>query len=147
MSYEPTLWSTGDIITADKLNKIENQLVLLTNDYKNKLITIFKTSETILLDWITTGEILQVRFYGATVDYIAVDRHGTTSVAGTTIDWMVRRYLCIDFTTPTQPLILYYDDINEIYANENIYIFAFMHYINGVENITIINNVSLPKPS
>lgn len=26
MAYEPTVWSTGDIITAEKLNKIENAI-------------------------------------------------------------------------------------------------------------------------
>lgn len=27
MSYEPTNWATGDIVTADKLNKLENGVV------------------------------------------------------------------------------------------------------------------------
>ena len=26
MSYEPTVWQTGDTVTAEKLNKVENQL-------------------------------------------------------------------------------------------------------------------------
>lgn len=31
MAYEPTVWKTGDIVTSEKLNKIENQLAQLVN--------------------------------------------------------------------------------------------------------------------
>lgn len=30
MSYEPTIWQTGDVITAEKLNKIEQALYELS---------------------------------------------------------------------------------------------------------------------
>lgn len=147
MTYEPTIWKTGDIITADKLNKIENSVVELSEEYYNKLITIFKTSETILLEWIGSSGAYQIRFYGSTVDYVASDRHGTTTIAGTTIDWVIHRYLCLDFTIESQPNIKYFDNLDDIYANDKFYIFGFMQYLNGVENVTIINNVSIPKPT
>lgn len=31
MSYEPTNWTCGDIVTAEKLNKIENELETLSS--------------------------------------------------------------------------------------------------------------------
>lgn len=29
MSYEPTVWENGDVITAEKLNHIENELSVI----------------------------------------------------------------------------------------------------------------------
>lgn len=53
MAYTPTVWATGDIITAEKLNKIENGIenvsgsiyaVTITNiDYTNSTFTYDKT--------------------------------------------------------------------------------------------------------
>lgn len=38
-TYTPTVWQNGDIITAQKLNKIENRIEEL-QDLKNRIIVI-----------------------------------------------------------------------------------------------------------
>jgi hypothetical protein len=60
MTYEPTNWKTGDIVTAEKLNKIENYLanlqpgggllvtVTITEDDTNYYYTTDKTAGEVL---------------------------------------------------------------------------------------------------
>lgn len=49
MAYEPTNWKTGDVITAEKLNKIETELaskffiVGATYDTDANTVTLTKT--------------------------------------------------------------------------------------------------------
>ena len=39
MAYTPTVWNTGDVITAEKLNNIENGIEnALTNDDKEEIV-------------------------------------------------------------------------------------------------------------
>ncbi len=44
MSYEPTTWETGDTITANKLNKMENGIAD-ANDLAPLLVTVTVTTE------------------------------------------------------------------------------------------------------
>ena len=48
MSYEPTNWKTGDIITAQKLNKIENAIgpIYLASQQTTDIATLMFNDET-----------------------------------------------------------------------------------------------------
>ena len=47
MSYEPTVWSSGDIVTAAKLNKLENGLADGLSDVKSEISDLTPTIITI----------------------------------------------------------------------------------------------------
>ena len=45
MSYEPTVWQTGDTVTAEKLNKLENGVKALSEaseDLAGKMVALYK---------------------------------------------------------------------------------------------------------
>ena len=44
-TYTPTVWQDGDIITAQKLNKIEDRIEEL-QDFKNRIILIESNSSS-----------------------------------------------------------------------------------------------------
>lgn len=72
MSYEPTNWKTGDVVTSAKLNKLENAvaggdnfLVTFTND-----LTGWVCDKTVqeIYEAEATGKIIY--FYANVVDYL-----------------------------------------------------------------------------
>lgn len=64
MSYEPTNWKTGDVVTSAKLNKLENGVagnVLIINETENAgRLTLDKTWEEIY-NVLNNGGIAMVR--------------------------------------------------------------------------------------
>ena len=42
MSYEPTVWQTGDTVTAEKLNKLENGVKAVSEDLAGKMVSMYK---------------------------------------------------------------------------------------------------------
>lgn len=59
MSYEPTVWNNGDIITAEKLNKLENGVANGDNDDEAFIITQTDSNNNQLYVDKTLEEILQ----------------------------------------------------------------------------------------
>ena len=58
MSYTPTTWQTGDTITANKLNKIETELVALDGDVGDLKSAIDHIETTQIVGMTATGETI-----------------------------------------------------------------------------------------
>lgn len=79
MSYEKTNWVTGDIVTADKLNKLEDGVVSAGNSSGLLTYTPDQESETLTLDK-TFNEVLAMLESG-TLPFLFLD-HGIPGAVG-----------------------------------------------------------------
>lgn len=67
MAYEPTIWETGDVITAFKLNKIEHALSSFSTTVDHPIVVLHADAEGVLdhtaqeiMELIDDGKILYV---------------------------------------------------------------------------------------
>ena len=73
MSYTPTTWATGDVITAEKLNNMENGIVNgIANSLSVYIVNLVEAAEQPSNEWVFTAdktydELLDVVNNGGTV--------------------------------------------------------------------------------
>lgn len=80
MSYEPTNWKSGDVVTSTKLNKLEQGVadaggvfvVGMTYDYDNSRITLDKTYAEIL-SAVQAGNVVIAKGADADNDYDLIE--------------------------------------------------------------------------
>lgn len=86
MAYEPTIWETGDIITAFKLNKIEHALSSFSATVDHPIVVLHADAEGVLdhtaqeiMELIDDGKILYVDT--SLVDFITENEQPISLVA------------------------------------------------------------------
>ena len=90
MSYEPTVWKSGDIVTAEKLNNIEDEVDTLSKEEKipefsvsdaDKVLTVKVVDSTPTLEWEEAG--------GGLPSYATADKDKSLFVnhAGNGVEW------------------------------------------------------------
>ena len=73
MSYTPTTWATGDVITAEKLNNMENGIVNgIANSLSVYIVNLVEAAEQPSNEWVFTAdktydELLDVVNNGGTI--------------------------------------------------------------------------------
>lgn len=102
MSYTPTQWSTGDTITAEKLNKLENGIAnsggsLIVNITQDDGLVMDKTFGDIW-DAFTGGSTIRFQYIDGGVGYSLVYLSGIVSDSP---DYIIRLYYIESTTAET----------------------------------------------
>lgn len=130
--YDKKTWVEKEVIYHEALNHIEQGIYDVS--IGNHHVTLYKKSESILIDWETSGNDTIIRFYGSTVDYVGVNERSYGSgltVGGANITWANGNYIVMNLISATQADIITVATLDEIYANPNYLIMGHMHYVNS----------------
>lgn len=154
MSYEPTVWKTGDIVSSEKLNKLENGVANSGGDSGAVLVWIYESQSAGSISFVRVGNLVcdsyepapddpeenvtvatQLEMFNALKQAVF---SGRNLVLGTTL-WNASTVLHNGWYIPTPPN---YRDLFRIYVfrgSEGIQGAYEITKENGSDEITITN--------